>query len=450
MFSIIQNELNLIKRGIMKVQFIESNELSDFFTENRNALIVGNGFSMNFDKDFGNLYFRLPDAHIDLKAIGQFQVSIGAKPETKRMLNTGFEIIYEKFHGFEQIDYEHFFNSAIEFASLLKENQLLKDTILRSRHLNQIRFVPNLYEVAVRLSKVGTRGGFNKVNLEDWTVLIWLYYMVENREEVKEFATDNLFLKVLLAGDVGVFCSDNPSEIIRKYKFNGLTTYLRCLFLSAIFNRGKAVDISLLEQYEKIDLKQFESISKYFYKVFSLNYDHLIDDLFKTSITHLHGDFTTTNKESYFYMNMYFTYRKKRYSTSNILLGDFTLTKRIEPMLHTLVVSKHINEVKLLNIENTIMNAVKIKKLNNFVFFGIHPDNDFHIFKSIYDAYIAYPSEIMQVTFCYYDPQEIEAVKDMFIKVVESTGEKILDAAKIDIYFIDAKEIISSHKDIFI
>lgn len=431
------------------MQFIEKSELVEFLSKNRNTLIVGNGFSMNFDKDFGNIYFRLPTAHVDLKTQGDFQISRGARPDTKRMISTGFEIVHEKFQSFEQEDYEHFFNSAIEFASLLKKNESLKETILQSRHLNRISFVPNLYEVAVRISKVGTEEGFYRVNLEDWIVLIWLYYLVKDKEEVQTFVTDNLFLELLLAGDTGGLFTDSPSAIVLKYKFNGLTTYLRCLFLSAIFNRGKSVDISLLEKYEEIDLEQFKNISKYFLKVFSLNYDHLVDDLFKTAVTHLHGDFTTKNKESYFYMNMWFNYRKKRYSTSNILLGDFTLTKRLEPMLHTHVVSKHFNEIKLLDIENTITNAVKVKKLNNFVFFGIHPDNDFHIFKSIFDAYVAYPSEVMQVTFCYYDSQEIEAVKDVLLKVLESAGKKILEAAMINIYFVDAKEIISNYKQLF-
>lgn len=49
------------------MQFLEKCELVEFLSKNRNALIVGNGFSMNFDKDYGNIYFRLPTAHVDLK-----------------------------------------------------------------------------------------------------------------------------------------------------------------------------------------------------------------------------------------------------------------------------------------------------------------------------------------------------------------------------------------------
>lgn len=48
------------------------------------ALIVGNGFSINFDRSFANIYGALNKGKNTLLKLGEFDISLGAKPNTKK------------------------------------------------------------------------------------------------------------------------------------------------------------------------------------------------------------------------------------------------------------------------------------------------------------------------------------------------------------------------------
>lgn len=423
-------------------------EFVNFMRCNNNALIVGNGFSINFDSDFKNIYSLASSRKSFLDESNLFTVSRGARPETEKAINTNYSRVKECFSNYDSKSFDGFFNSAIEFADFLKQNQQLKELIVKNKNLNSSKYVPNLYEIAEDIADNGMKKGYTSINIENWSVLIWLYYMVENEEVVVEFAEKNLFLELIKIGDNIDLGDGRPSSIILKYKFNGLNIYMRNLFLTAVFNEGKAVDLRLLENYDSINYEFFKEIKTYFSEVYSLNYDLIIDRLLNIPVTHLHGEFSTKNKLFYYYMNLKFPYNYRDYSTSNILLGNFTLSKMIERVIHKQVVSKQYKEVSLLDIEEYIKQSTISKNINHFVFFGVHPENDFHIFKSIYDSFLLLPDiENTQITFCYFNENEKQMVLDMLLKALMSTGKDIIKTALSKIKFVDSKEIIKMYNN---
>lgn len=228
------------------MQEISVDDFRQVLKSNRNALIVGNGFSINFDSDFRNIYSLLSRGNGHLKNPRLFEISVGAVPNTKKAIEINYSKIQEHFNSYEDKDFVAFFNSAIEYAGLLKEDRQLREVILRSKHLNSSKNVSNLYEIA-----------------------------------------------------------------------------------------------------------------------------------------------------------------------------------------------------KLINIEQHIEKSTKSKQINHFVFFGIHPENDYHIFRAVYEAFISGEIKDAQITFCYFADDEKQMVLELLKKVLVATGFNVLKAALINIKFVDSKEIIN-------
>lgn len=57
---------------------LNSKELNQIICENTAMFLCGNGFSINFDKDFSNIYDRLFEAHKSLMRNGKYEANGGS------------------------------------------------------------------------------------------------------------------------------------------------------------------------------------------------------------------------------------------------------------------------------------------------------------------------------------------------------------------------------------
>lgn len=430
----------------MVLKILSFDEFKETLYAKQNGLIVGNGFSINFDSHFRKLYDSLEAAHDILLKRKGFLVSSGAKPEIRYLIEHNYEAVltYLEDHSYSPQD---ILKDGVEFARYLHTRPELVTSINESRHLNRLSYVPDMLEVSKHLYQIYDQHGLGSVNVEDWTVLLWLYFMVEEDEQLHQFAKENVFLRTLLIGKGG-FTEKYKEQLAIRYRFNGLFIYLRNLFLTGIFGKGKAVDVKMLEKYDKIDFPYFRKLGMLFKQVYSLNYDHVINNVMKVPVIHLHGRYNRPENKFYFYTNNLFKYRKKDYDSHTVLLGNYTLAKVIEPRIHEKGMMNIYREGSLVNIKEEIMKGVLNKKINNFVFFGIHPDNDFHIFKAIFDAYVKKEAEQMTITFCYYAEDEKNALREALMKVNVSMGKEIMKSGLINIQLVRTEEVLNRYKEL--
>ncbi|HDR7471250.1 TPA: hypothetical protein QCX46_004277, partial [Bacillus toyonensis] len=83
------------------------------------ALIVGNGFSINFDYSFANIYSSLNKGKNALLKSGEFCISVGAKPDTRYVLKTNYQSVLSFVRNMNQSKLENIFNDALKFAEFI-------------------------------------------------------------------------------------------------------------------------------------------------------------------------------------------------------------------------------------------------------------------------------------------------------------------------------------------
>ncbi|WP_242143226.1 MULTISPECIES: hypothetical protein [unclassified Bacillus cereus group] len=63
---------------------ISLNYFNELIDRNKSMFLCGNGFSMNFDSDFENIYDRLYDGHKELLVNSEYKVNAGDRAFSKK------------------------------------------------------------------------------------------------------------------------------------------------------------------------------------------------------------------------------------------------------------------------------------------------------------------------------------------------------------------------------
>lgn len=168
----------------MKIDLIT---FAKFISEKNTGLIIGNGFSMNFDKQFGDIYSSLKEASYLMGKVGEFKLSPAAKPATKVVIKENYIAVMKYIRVLNQKQIEEIFNDAVEFASFIIENPAILSFLNESKYLHRLNVGPDMLQTAREISEVGKSKGFQYINIENWPTLIWLYYLIEEHEEFKKY-----------------------------------------------------------------------------------------------------------------------------------------------------------------------------------------------------------------------------------------------------------------------
>lgn len=428
----------------MKIDLVN---LARLISEKNTALIIGNGFSMNFDKQFGDIYSSLKEASYIMGKVGEFKISPAAKPATKVVIKENYTAVMKYIRVLNQEQIEEIFKDAVEFASFITENPLILSFLNENKYLHRLNVGPDMLQIAREISEVGKLKGFQYINIENWPILIWLYYLIEEHEEFKKYQKQsNKFICILIIGGKKTMSSSNsPNQVMIKWKFNGFSTYYRLLMLTIIFGKGKAVSLNKLENIEGMSQDALRNWLKSFQEIFSLNYDRIVENLAGIPVTHLHGKFQDSFQGYTFFQSFSLNYEGKKYFTSNIILGSYITNKVLDGLIQPVAMKNHPFTYIPTNPSKILGDKIKNSNLDHFVFFGLNPENDYHILSGIYFNCLQAKIDHIQLTFCYYDEKEVEAFTKTWKHVISLIYKGKKAFIPVTLNFVNSKEIVSTH-----
>ena len=125
--SIFEKEYNYEKgrQELLKMKKITYKELEKIVQEQPAAFLCGNGFSINFDSDFANIYDRLYEAHKLLLRSGKYDVR--ANNLFNKVFKDNYKNVCKYIYTYKKKDIEEVFVSGIYFAeSIIKDADLIK------------------------------------------------------------------------------------------------------------------------------------------------------------------------------------------------------------------------------------------------------------------------------------------------------------------------------------
>lgn len=109
----------------MMMRELTNKELESIVLKQPSAFLCGNGFSINFDNDFTNIYDRLYEAHKLLLQSGKYDVK--ANKLFKKVFEDNYKNVCKYVYTFKQKDIEEIFLSGIDFAEIIiKDEDLIR------------------------------------------------------------------------------------------------------------------------------------------------------------------------------------------------------------------------------------------------------------------------------------------------------------------------------------
>lgn len=426
---------------------ITVNEFEKLVLEKNTGLIVGNGFSMNFDSSFGNIYDALKEGTFTLIKNGNFIISPAAKPHTKELIKLNYSSVLKYVRTLTQKQLEEIFIDAIDFARFIITNKLICDFIKQSKHLHSFKVGPDMLEITKNIYQIGSSKGFQYVNIENWPILIWLFHLIEYQDEFIYYKKlQNRFITLLtIGGQKRVAPPNSPGDVMANTRFNGFSIYYRLLMITIIFGKGKAVDLQNLQYIANINQESLMNWLQDFKELFSLNYDLILEQVGKKTVTYLHGNFQDRKQAFTLFQSYSIKYGNKEFFTNDIILGDYNTTKVLDAPIHTLVLKNHAFTQPRVEPLTELKNKMDISKLNHIVFFGMHPENDYHILSGIYYNFLDSRIDSPSLTFCYFNEEEIKFFTDTFYNVINSIYKNKELLKSIELNFVDSKEIINKY-----
>lgn len=420
----------------------------DFFEElistHNTGLIVGNGFSMNFDSCFSNIYACLKEGSYALSKNGVFSISPGAKPHTKATIKENYNNVLRYVRTLNQKQLEEIFKDAVAFAGFITTNSTIWDFLNQNKHLNRLKVGPDMLEITENIYRIGSTKGFQFVNIENWPILIWLFHLIEDLAEFKNYnQQNNRFITLLkIGGRKSISPPNSAGDVIVKTRFNGFAIYYRLLMLTIIFGNGKAVDLKKTEYAEKVNRNSLTCWLQEFKELFSLNYDLLLEQIAHRPVTYLHGHFRNNAAGFSYFQSYSMRYGDKQYYTNDIILGDYATTKVLDQFIHSLAMRDIAFEQPRVDPLKELTLKMNDSNINHIVFFGMHPENDYHILSGIYHNFLITKQDNPMITYCYFNEQEIEDFTNTFYKVTDSIYR---NKNIIPLHFVDSKEVINRY-----
>lgn len=409
------------------------------------ALLCGNGFSINFDEGYSDIYDRLFITHKLIYNTTHYNVKGNAAFIKK--LKENYRVILKKLKYISKEDFYRIFNDGIAFAKSIVEHPNIEKELRSQELIKDLVYNISQWTSVCTLYQTGTKYGAKFVNIEYWPILTYFYFAIKRAKiNSYEYPKNNLFIELVKIGNTSPIILKTGDNIEQYVLFNGFNIYYKMLFSLAIYNNGKAVcDIDLDKEY-KLDIIKIKSFLKFFHTIFSLNYDLIIEKKFNMQVIHLHGQFR--EDEKYFYYNQSYSIEKsgKYINCSDILIGDYFINKLMLSIIAKLASSNQPYNKKHITAVNAIEQHIIDKNINRIIVFGMNISNDQDILRYIMLAYHSAKTKKPNITYCYFNEEEKEEFQKQFYNVITFSKEVSDYARKISIDFISTQSII---KEIF-
>ncbi|QLK09428.1 hypothetical protein BMG_6203 (plasmid) [Priestia megaterium] len=423
-------------------------ELNKEINNNRSAFLTGNGFSINFDKEFSNLYDNLYSAHKIL--INNSQFNVKSNPVFKKVCKDNYKSVMQYLKYFSEADLLMIFEDAALFAESIISNKELIDELWKTNIITNLTFGFSQLEPLTQICEVSKVRGIKFVNIEHWTILIYFYAAIKKiNPSCYELPIDNTFIMALKHGSKNkqnfIQGKNDTNELYSDVIFNGFTIYFRMLFSIAIFSKGKAVNFDKLDNKNNIDLNNLNEFLNGFDLLLSLNYDNIMEQIVLKKVEHLHGEFVM-NKEEYVYHQSYGMNSEEGYvSFSDILIGDYFIFKSFLPVVNKLSAQRGFINKKIdtfgmkldrLFIENSITTAVV---------FGMSIENDYHVLRNMMLAFYNSGVEEPHIIYSYFNEKEKKDFIEEFDKVITFSEEVNIYCRNIKVSYVQTQEILSNY-----
>ncbi|WP_283690604.1 hypothetical protein [Clostridium perfringens] len=414
------------------------------------ALICGNGFSMNFDTDFGNIMDRLYESHLNLKRYGEFNI-ISNIPAFKAKGIENYNAVLNYLKPYSKEKLYKLFEEALNFGKIiLSNNEFLEELKLKG---NVKELTINVSEISILKSLIEDweKYGLRKINIEYITILVYFYYQLDD-EKLKELDLYyNGFVKLLRIGDINKYCiGDNSDRILGDSLYNGFTTYYRLLFSISIFNNGKAISLDNLNKISEINLNKVTKWLEGFECIFTLNYDNIIESIIPSkNIIHLHGKFELSDsKQICNYQSLRMKYKDTYVSFSDILIGDYIYNKTTRGLINVLA-SQQYKKVNNKIVENTfkhIEREIKNNEISEIWIFGLNVNNDQHIIRNILTGLYWAKINNPVIKYCYFTEDDRKNFEKIF-KECLTFGDDLLEYinTNVKIEFISTQNILNEN-----
>ncbi|SMG55294.1 hypothetical protein [Paenibacillus aquistagni] len=409
---------------------------------NSSALICGNGFSMNFDDDFGNIYDRLYASHKELVHNSEYEVKSNKK-FTKKCLDN-YKGVIQHLRNISESNLHKVFADGLIFAESIKNNKQLIDDLRKKGYITELVFGISQIDIVNQMCDVGMKKGIRYVNIEFWTILIYFYFAIKKLSpQYYSFPSNNLFLTVVNTGDRSkILLISDEDDIYQSILFNGFSTYYRLLFSIAIFSKGKALELNKLENIANLDIEKIKDFLMMFGSLISLNYDKIMENIAGTSVEHFHGQFIR-NKEYVYYQSLGLNYDKGYISFSDLMLGDYFTFKTLLPVINNL--SRGGINKDSLRFSDKMDNLIKNNSINNVVIFGMNIENDQHVLRNLMLGFYNARQQAPHIIYCYFTNEEKESFKQQFDAVITFSKEVSEYACNIDVSFIKTQDLLKEY-----
>ena len=417
--------------------------LNEIITNNRCAFLCGNGFSINFDDDYKYIYDNLLKAH--KKVIHNAVLEIHANQSISKVFKDNFNNLKKQIHDYRQSDFDVLFTDGIKFAKSIIENKEIIKALEENNYLSKLVFDKSSLSLVEAIATVGTEKGYNSVNIEYWTILIYFYYAIKRVNSIKyQFPSGNNFIRLLEIGSKNnnPIINDDGKDLYQFVMTNGFNLYYRFLFSTAILCDGKSVDCNRLAKINKIDKEKLISFLNSFTLLMTLNYDHILEFLTGRNVTHIHGEFID-RKEYVWCCSLGVEEQGQYISFSDILIGDYFVNKSFAGITNSMVKVEGIK--KTTTFSEAIDKNIRDKNVEYVVLFGMNIDNDQHIIRNIMLSLEDRIKQDIGIIYCYFEDKDIDIFNCEYKKVItfsEDTSERV---RKIPVYYIKTKDILETY-----
>lgn len=421
---------------------LNSKELNQIICENTAMFLCGNGFSINFDKDFSNIYDRLFEAHKSLMRNGKYEANGGS---LGKIFKDNYNNVCKYVNAFKQKNLDEFFESGVIFAEDIIKNKDLMNELQNSKYIHKLTFGTSELDIVRSIAEVGRSRGYKAVNIEYWSLLIYMYFTIRRLRDLYVFPSNNLFITLIKIGSINQGRLVPGEEDIYQYIMsNGLNTYYRMLFATAIWNNGKAVDFEELQDIEKLNVPKIRGFLNQFKVLITLNYDHIIENIVGYPIQHIHGEFIEGKKEFVYFQSLGWKSDKERYvSYSDILIGDYYINKTFAAQVSYM--NKNPRNKKIVNITRTVGKYIQEKQTNVIVIFGMNINNDQHIIRDVMLGLEEIAEKNPKIIYCYYNELDKIDFEKQYVSAITFSEEVNQKVRKIEVEYIKTEEVLDKY-----
>ncbi len=429
----------LLEGGNMKN--LEIDEFVSLHKSTRSAILCGNGLSINFDGDYGNIFSRYYECHKSIFAETNYRV-IGNKI-FQDVLKSNYRAVLHHLKDSTEEEFYRIFTDAYRFGLSIIRNDSLVKYLYDNEKINKLVFGISQIDLVISVCESYESKGPQYVNIEHWTILVYFYFLLsEIDDSLYEFPSDNTFIKLIEVGNQSTHKIGGILDYNGKAVVNGFLIYYRFLVAYTVFNSGKSVFCTDLDRLDNLNIDGIKNFFSLFSSILTTNYDYIIENVIEREAIHIHGLFSINRTEYVFNQSLSINYKYKEYGFSDMTIGDYFLFKSFLPIASNM--SKGKNK-KIHEFQKNFKNLFDNEKINVLTIFGLNIENDQHLLRNylleLFNANVQKP----QIVYCYFAEEEKDSFNKAFNEVITFRDDISEYCRNVELCFVKTQDILEHY-----